>query len=77
MSKRRYSEVEIIGALKQMEAGRSAAEGAGAGSEQAHRVRMESEVRRDERGGGTAAATAGSLDNDMLNAVIEKNGWSS
>jgi putative transposase len=26
MSKRRYSEVEMIGALKQMEAGRSAAE---------------------------------------------------
>src|SRR5260370_40492777 len=29
MAKRKYSEVEMIGALKQMEAGRSAAEGGG------------------------------------------------
>jgi hypothetical protein len=63
MSKRKYSEVEMIGALKQMEAGRSAAErgggGAGVRSVEAHHLCVEGKVWGNDGGGGTAAAAAG------------------
>jgi hypothetical protein len=56
MAKWKYSEVEMIGALTQMDARRSAAEvGRQVGSEQAHRLRLEGQVRGDERGRGAAA----------------------
>ena len=60
MAKRKYSEVEMIGALKQLEAGRTAAElGPGTGSIQAHGVCVEGQVWGDERGGSATAAAVG------------------
>jgi len=51
--------VEMIGALKQMEAGRSAAEVGRELEFEAHGVCVEGEVWRDECGRGAAAKTAG------------------
>ena len=59
MSKSRHTEAEVIGALKQIEAGRKAEDGAKSGRVEAHRLRLEGEVRRDGRkpdAGGEAVA---------------------
>ena len=90
MSKGEHSEAKMIGAVKQMEAGRKAEEWPGSGRERSTHVRLEGEVRRmaGERGEAAAAARGEnrrlkhlvadlSLDKDTLKAVISKNGWSS
>jgi putative transposase len=91
MSKRKYSEVEMIGALKQMEAGRSAAEVGRELGVSKHTVyawkakyggMSVGEAQRlrqleDENGRLKKLVADLSLDKDMLKAVIEKNGWSS
>ena len=60
VTKRKYSEVEMIGALKQLEAGPDGRrDRAGAGGVEAHHLCLESEVWRDERGGGAAFAATG------------------
>jgi hypothetical protein len=46
MSKSRHREAEMIGALKQLEAGRKAEDVAGSGSVEAHDLCLEGEVRR-------------------------------
>jgi putative transposase len=91
MSIRRHSEAQIIEALKQMEAGRGAAEigrelgvskhtiyawkakYGGLEVSEAQRLRqLEDENRRLKK-----LVADLSLDKDMLQAVIRKNGWSS
>ena len=91
MSIRKHSEAQIIDALKQMEAGRTAAEVGrelgvskhtiyawkakygGLEVSEAQRLRqLEDENRRLKK-----LVTDLSLDKDMLQAVIRKNGWSS
>lgn len=60
MARRKYSEVEMIGALKQMEAGRSAAEvGRELGVSKHHDLRVEGQVRWDDGGRSAAAAATG------------------
>ena len=91
MSKRKYSEVEMIGALKQLEAGRTASElgrelgvskhtvygwkakFGGMNVNEAQRLRQ----LEDENGRLKKLVADLSLDKEMLEAVIEKNGWSS
>ena len=91
MAKRKYSEVEMIGALKQMEAGRTAAEVGREMGVSKHTVyawkakyggMSVGEAQRlrqleDENGRLKKLVADLSLDKDMLKAVIEKNGWSS
>ena len=91
MAKRKYSEVEMIGALKQMEAGRSAAEVGRELGVSKHTVyawkakyggMSVGEAQRlrqleDENGRLKKLVADLSLDKEMLKAVIEKNGWSS
>ncbi len=91
MSKRKYSEVEMIGALKQMEAGRSAAEVGRELGVSKHTVyawkakyggMSVGEAQRlrqleDENGRLKKLVADLSLDKDILKAVIEKFGWSS
>lgn len=91
MSKRKYSEVEMIGALKQMEAGRSAADvgrelGVSKHTVYAWKAKFGgmsvNEAQRlrqleDENGRLKKLVADLSLDKEMLKAVIEKNGWSS
>jgi len=91
MSKRKYSEVEMIGALKQMEAGRTAADlgrewGVSKHTIYAWRAKhggmSVNEAQRlrqleDENGRLKKLVADLSLDKEMLKAVIEKNGWSS
>ncbi len=91
MAKRKYSELEMTGALRQMEAERSAAE---VGRGWVSRSTPSTPGRRSK--GGLSVGEAQrlrqledenqrlkklvadlSLDKDMLKAVIEKNGWSS
>jgi len=91
MSIRKHSEAQIIAALKQMEAGRTAAEVGrelgvskhtiyawkakygGLEVSEAQRLRqLEDENRRLKK-----LVADLSLDKDMLQAVIRKNGWSS
>ena len=91
MSIRKHSEVQIIEALKQVEAGRTAAEMGrelgvskhtiyawkakygGLEVSEAQRLRqLEDENRRLKK-----LVADLSLDKDMLQAVIRKNGWSS
>ena len=91
MSKRKYSEAEMIGALKQLEAGQTDAD---AGREMVgwmHAVdawkakyggMSVSEAQRlrqleDENQRLKRLVADLSLDKEMLKAVIEKNGWSS
>jgi putative transposase len=91
MSIRKHSEAQIIGALKQVDAGRTAAEVGrelgvskhtiyawkakygGLEVSEAQRLRqLEDENRRLKK-----LVADLSLDKDMLQAVIRKNGWSS
>ena len=91
MSKSKHSEAEMIGALKQLEAGRRAEDVArevgvskhtiyawkakygGLEVSEAQRLRqLEDENRRLKK-----LVADLSLDKDMLQAVIRKNGWSS
>lgn len=89
MPKRKYSEVEMIGALKQMEAGRSAADVGRELGVSKHTVyawkakyggMTVGEAQRlrqleDENGRLKKLVADLSLDKEMLKAVIEKNGW--
>ncbi len=89
MSKRKFSEVEMIGALKQMEAGRSAADVGrelGVSKRTIYAWKAKSggmsvgEAQRlrqleDENQGLKKLVVHVSLDKDMLKAVIEKSGW--
>ena len=91
MSKRKHSEVEMIGALKQMEAGRSAAEVGRELGVSKHTIyawkakyggMTVDEAQRlreleDENGRLKRLVADLSLDKQMLKAVISKNGWSS
>jgi len=91
MSKRKYSEVEMIAALKQLEAGRTAADvgrelGVSKHTIYAWKAKFGgmnvSEAQRlrqleDENQRLKKLVADLSLDKDMLKAVIEKNGWSS
>ena len=91
MSKRKYSEVEMIGALKQMEAGRSAAEVGRELGVSKHTVyawkakyggmdvsqAQEAKQLREENNRLRKLVADLSLDKDMLQSVIRKNGWSS
>jgi putative transposase len=91
MAKRKYSEVEMIGALKQLEAGRTAPEigremGVSKHSIYAWKAKYGGmtmgEAQRlrqleDENGRLKKLVADLSLDKEMLRAVIEKNGWSS
>lgn len=91
MSKRKYSEVEMIGALKQLEAGRTAAEvgrelGVSKHTLYAWKAKYGgmsvSEAHRlrqleEENGRLKKLVAELSLDKEMLKAVIAKNGWSS
>ena len=91
MAKRKYSEVEMIGALKQMEAGRSAAAVGRELGVSKHTIyawkakyggMSVSEAQRlrqleDENHRLKKLAADMSLDKEMLKAVIPKNGWSS
>ena len=91
MSKRKYSEVEMIGALKQMEAGRTAADVGRELGVSKHTIyagkakyggMSVSEAQRlrqleDENQRLKKLVADLSLDKEMLKAVIEKNGWSS
>jgi hypothetical protein len=58
MNKSKHTEAQIIAALKQVEAGRTAEDVVRECSEQAHDLRLEGEVRRpgSERGAAVAAA---------------------
>jgi putative transposase len=91
MSKRRYSEAEMIGALRQLEAGRTAADVGRELGVSKHTVyawkakyggMSVSEAHRlrqleDENQRLKKLVADLSLDKEMLRAVIEKNGWSS
>jgi putative transposase len=91
MSKRKYSEVEMIGALKQLEAGRTAAEigremgvskhtiyawKAKYGGMSVGEAQRLRELEDENRRLKSLVADL-SLDKEMLKAVISKNGWSS
>jgi len=91
MSRRKYSEAEMIGALKQLEAGRTAAEigrelGVSKHTIYAWKAKYGgmsvSEAHRlrqleDENQRLKKLVADLSLDKEMLKPVIEKNGWSS
>jgi putative transposase len=91
MSKRKYSEAERIGALRQLEAGRTAADVGRELGVSKHTVyawkakyggMSVSEAHRlrqleDENQRLKKLVADLSLDKEMLRAVIEKNGWSS
>ena len=91
MSKRKYSEAEMIGALKQLEAGRTAADVGRELGVSKHTIyawkakyggMSVSEAQRlrqleDENQRLKKLVADLSLDKDMLKAVIAKNGWSS
>jgi putative transposase len=91
MSKRKYSEAEMIGALKQLEAGRTALEMGRELGVSKHTIyawkakyggMSVSEAQRlrqlEEENGRLKKLVADlSLDKEMLKAVIVKNGWSS
>lgn len=91
MSKSKRTEAEIIGALKQMEAGRRAAEVGRELGVSKHtlyawkakygglEVSQAQELRqlREENGRLKRLVADLSLDKDMLQALIRKNGWSS
>jgi putative transposase len=91
MSKGKHSEVEMIGALKQLEAGRTAAEigremGVSKHSIYAWKAKYGGmsvgEAQRlreleDENRRLKSLVADLSLDKEMLKAVISKNGWSS
>jgi putative transposase len=79
VAKGKHSEVEIIGALKQLEAGRTAedvgwkAKFGGLEVSEAQRLRqLEDDNHRLKK-----LVVDLSLDKDMLKAVISKNGWGS
>jgi len=91
MSKRKYSEVEMIGALKQLEAGRTAAEigremgvskhtiyawKAKYGGMSVGEAQRLRELEDENRRLKSLVADL-SLYKEMLKAVISKNGWSS
>lgn len=91
MSKGKHTEAEIIGALKQLEAGRTAADVGRELGVSKHtlyawkakygglEVSQAQELRqlREENGRLKKLVADLSLDKDMLQAVIRKNGWSS
>jgi len=91
MAKRKYSEAEMIGALRQLEAGRTAADVGRELGVSKHTVyawkakyggMSVSEAHRlrqleDENQRLKKLVADLSLDKEMLRAVIEKNGWSS
>ena len=91
MSKGRHSEAEMIGALKQLEAGRTAADVARELGVSKHTiyawkakyggldVSQAQELRQltDENHRLKKLVADLSLDKEMLKAVIAKNGWSS
>jgi putative transposase len=91
MSKRKYSEVEMIGALKQLEAGRTAAEIGREMGVSKHTIyawkakyggMSVGEAQRlreleDENQRLKRLVADLSLDKEMLKAVISKNGWGS
>ena len=91
MSKSRHTEAQMIGALKQVEAGRKVEDVAReVGVSQAHALRLEGEVRgmdvsqaqeakqlRDENTKLRKLVADLSLDKEALQSVIRKNGWSS
>ena len=91
MSKRKYSEVEMIGALKQMEAGRTAADVGRELGVSKHTIyagkakyggMSVSEAQRlrqlqDENSRLKKLVAELSLNKEMLKDVIAKNGWGS
>ena len=91
MSKSRHTEAQIIGALKQLEAGRKAEDVAREVGVSKHTIyawkakyggmdvsqAQEAKQLRDENTRLRKLVADLSLDKDMLKAVIEKNGWSS
>jgi putative transposase len=91
MSKRKYSEVEMIGALKQLEAGRTAAEIGREMGVSKHTIyawkakyggMSVGEAQRlreleDENQRLKRLVADLSLDKEMFKAVISKNGWGS
>lgn len=91
MSKRKHSEAEMIGALKQMEAGRTAADVARDLGVSKHTVyawkakyggldvSQAQQLRQltDENHRLKKLVADLSLDKEMLKAVISKNGWGS
>lgn len=91
MSKSRHSEAQMIGALKQMEAGRRAEDVAREVGVSKHTLyawkakyggmtvseAQEAKQLRDENTRLRKLVADLSLDKEMLKAVIAKNGWSS
>ena len=91
MSKSRHTEAEMIGALKQQEAGRKAADVAREVGVSKHTIyawkakyggmdvsqAQEAKQLRDENTRLRKLVADLSLDKDALQWVIEKNGWSS
>ena len=91
MSKSRHTEAEMIGALKQMEAGRKAEDVAREVGVSKHTIyawkakyggmdvsqAQEAKQLRDENTRLRKLVAELSLDKDALQWVIEKNGWSS
>ena len=91
MSKSRHTEAQIIGALKQLEAGRKAEDVAREVGVSKHTIyawkakyggmdvsqAQEAKQLRDENTRLRKLVAALSLDKDALQWVIEKNGWSS
>lgn len=91
MSKSRHTEAEMIGALKQLEAGRKAEEVAREVGVSKHTIyawkakyggmdvsqAQEAKQLRDENTRLRKLVADLSLDKDALQWVIEKNGWSS
>jgi len=91
MSKSRHTEAEMIGALKQMEAGRKAEDVAREVGVSKHTIyawkakyggmdvsqAQEAKQLRDENTRLRKLVADLSLDKDALQWVIEKNGWSS
>ncbi len=91
MPKTRHTEAEIIGALKQVEAGRKAEEVAREAGVSKHTIyawkakyggmevseAQEAKQLREENGRLKKLVADLSLDKDALQSVIRKNGWSS
>jgi len=91
MSKSRYTEAQIIGALKQLEAGRKAEDVAREVGVSKHTIyawkakyggmdvsqAQEAKQLRDENTRLRKLVADLSLDKEMLRAVISKNGWGS
>jgi putative transposase len=91
MSKSRHTEAEMIGALKQLEAGRKAEDVAREVGVSKHTIyawkakyggmdvsqAQEAKQLRDENTRLRKLVADLSLDKDMLQAVIAKNGWGS